>query len=176
MGISKIFLLFCLIVVPIFAAVPTSVPTGQPTDQPTSQPSIPTGEPTNQPTSQPSIPTSIPSSKPSRVYDYYSPDTELDLGVKSATLRASANDVGVPLTLNITFRLTRDWYENEIILIDLPRFTRTITYTRVGRDISDDNTHDVGVLGRVHVGANVSFGGIMVSPSNRFQAAWVSYQ
>jgi len=81
--------------------------------------------------------------------------------------------VGVPLELNITFRLTRDWAENEIIMIDLPRFTRTLTYTHVGRDISNGNTHAIGMLGRVNIGANVSFGGIMVSPSNRFQAAWV---
>ena len=130
---------------------PTCVPSGQPTCVPSSQPSVPTGQPTGVPTCQ-------PSSMPSRIYPFYPSDTELDLGVESPTLRTSVDDVGVPLELNITFRLTREWNEHEIILIDLPRFTRTLTYTHVGRDI---------------IGANVSFGGIMVSPSNRFQAAWV---
>lgn len=106
-------------------------------------------------------------------------------------MRSSTSDVGVPVELNITFRLTRDLVENEVILIDLPRFTRTVVYTRAAREAgtpSDSfnglqggdgtkygmsNDVQVGLLGRVTQGENVTMGELQLAPSNDWFGAWV---
>lgn len=80
-----------------------------------------------------------------------------DSSFDQATLTLGTNETMVPMDFSISFRTTRDIHGHEFIAIVLPRFTRFLNPS-----ITYESTPQ-----------NISLGGLIISPSYFFHAAWI---
>jgi hypothetical protein len=87
-------------------------------------------------------------------------------------MRATSNEVGIPVELNITFRLSRTLHYYEELIFELPRMTRSVTFSGKSRDVNFAS-ESLGLIDRAQVGTNVSWGNVMITPSNNWEASWV---
>lgn len=80
----------------------------------------------------------------------------------------SSSLAGFPVSLNINLSLARELEEDEVIIVGLPRFTRTISYTQ---DTAPILITISGLYGEI---INDTDHQLPVSPSTYFEASWVS--
>lgn len=96
--------------------------------------------------------------------------TTLDIAFLNATLRANRQFVGYPLKLEIGLRFSRPLFDSETIIIEFPRFTTSVLYSRSLRQTAYDTT---ALLDSTIPGESKGFGFVSVTPSNEFEASWV---